>query len=122
MSNNIVKFENKKPLSVQYEKLPPLEKTILQLLSLLYVPVSRTNLTTCLNRLDYRDNQGRALNATMLKPILDALTTSGFLMAEQGRGVTCDPSLNEIPIREAVKTGEFEKLVAAIAATFPINE
>ena len=122
MSNNIVKFENKKPLSVQYEKLPPLEKTVLQFLSILYVPVSRNNLTLCLNRLNYRDNQGRALNATTLKPTLDALVTSGFLMAEKGTGITCHPSLNEIPIREAVKTGEFEKLVAAIAATFPINE
>ncbi|MFM7572529.1 MAG: hypothetical protein ACKO4S_05235, partial [Snowella sp.] len=122
MSNNIVKFENKKPLTVQYEKLPPLEKTILQFLSILYVPVSRNNLTLCLNRLNYRDNQGRALNATTLKPTLDALVTSGFLMAEKGTGITCHPSLNEIPSREAVKSGEFEKLVAAIATTFPIRE
>jgi hypothetical protein len=122
MPNNIVKFENKKPLSVQYEKLPPLEKTVLQFLSILYVPVSRNNLTLCLNRLNYRDNQGRALNATTLKPTLDALVTSGFLMAEKGTGITCHPSLNEIPIRDAVKSGEFEKLVAAIAATFPMRE
>ena len=122
MPNNIVKFENKKPLTVQYERLPRLEKTILQFLSILYVPVSRNNLTLCLNRLNYRDNQGRALNATMLKPTLDSLITSGFLMGEKGTGITCHPSLNEIPIRDAVKSGEFEKLVAAIAATFPVRE
>ncbi len=117
-----IKTEPYQSLKIQYERLSSLEKTIIQLLSIAYSPVSRTDLGTCLNRLDYRDEEGRTFTSTSLKLIFDRLTKLGLLITEQGKGITCNNHLREMPCRDAVKTGQFEKLVGAIEETFPISE
>ncbi|MEB3190813.1 MAG: DEAD/DEAH box helicase [Snowella sp.] len=114
--------ESYQVLQKQYEQLPLLEKTILQLLSILYHPVTRMDLATCLNHLGYRDNREKTWNVTSLKPIIETLLKLELLKTGSNIGITCHQQLREIPSRDAVKTGIFENLVTAVEMAAPIRE
>ncbi|MEB3309950.1 MAG: DEAD/DEAH box helicase [Snowella sp.] len=106
----------------QYEQLPALKKTILRIFSIVYKPISRTDLVTCLQNLGLTDSKGNQLLPATLKPTLDKLLASGLVVYEQGKGVTCHAKLREIPSRDAIKAGEFEKLVTAVETTWSIED
>ena len=118
---NTSKADNNKSLQAQYEQLTQLEKTVLQLLSIAYSPISRTDLTTCFKNLNCRDSAGRPVNPAIIKLTVDRLIKLGVVI-QQGKGIACHQDFQEIPSRDAVKYEEFEALVAAIQQTFPIRE
>ena len=104
-----------------YRKLPPLDKKILQLLSVIYEPVSRTKLLACLNEMKVLDSDKKSLVMQTLKPPCDRLSALNLLVQEKNQGSECHPLVIEIVTRDAVKTGQFEPIVKAIEKALPID-
>ncbi len=105
-----------------YRKLPATEQAIVQLVSVIYEPVSRTQFVNCLNQAGIKDQKGQGFVTTTFKPYCDRLIEKGFLIQNSGQGFQCNPLLMEIATRDAVQAQRFESLAKAVHQTFPIPQ
>ncbi|MCG9892230.1 MAG: DEAD/DEAH box helicase [Thermosynechococcaceae cyanobacterium MS004] len=109
-------------LTEKYQKLQPLEQKIIQLFSVIYEPISRTNFVDCFNVLGIRDKNKNAFTAATLKPYIDKLINQSLLLQERTQGPQCHPLFVEIATRDALKTGTFEALVKAVETKHPVTQ
>ena len=114
-------FKLRERLVNAYRKLPPLDKKILQLLSVIYEPVSRTKLLACLNEMKVLDSDKKTLVMQTLKPPCDRLSALNLMVQEKNQGAECHPLVIEIVTRDAVQTGQLEPIVKAIEKALPIT-
>ena len=94
-----------------YQQLPPKKKQMVQLFSVIYGPVSRTDFLSCLTPCAIKNEDDKAFNGKTLKLYLDNLIDLGVLIQEKGKGPQCHPLLVEIVTRDAIKSGCFELFV-----------
>ncbi|MDX2229652.1 MAG: SNF2-related protein [Leptolyngbyaceae cyanobacterium bins.349] len=109
-------------LTTAYRELPTLQQVIVQLMSVIYMPVTRAAIIPCLNHTGTRDKDGRAFVQQTLKPHLDHLQTKGVLLQEYGQNLQCHPLLAEIATRDAIQAGRFEAFVKAIETYMAIPQ
>jgi SNF2 family DNA or RNA helicase len=107
-------------LSKVYHGLPPVEKVIVQLFSVIYEPISRTLLISCWNLLSEQDKSGKHFTSPSIKPYIDRLLGLELLLQASGSGPQCNPLLAEIITRDALKSGRFERLAQAVEKGFPV--
>ncbi len=103
-----------------YRKLPSLEQVMVQLLSVIYEPVSRSLLLNCWNNLPEKLREGKHFTSPSMKPYLDRLIEAQLLIQQSGYGPQCNPLLVEVATRDAVKANRFEPLVQAVQKGFPM--
>jgi superfamily II DNA or RNA helicase len=121
MTDNYLKTEKRRQqLVASYHSLPELDRTIVQLLSVVYTPVSRTSILECLN---YTGLVG-AKNwiAATLKPYLDRLITSELLIPNNKSWIQIHPLLAEIATRDAVKAERLDMMSMAVSKYLPIAQ
>ncbi len=106
----------------RYHQMPPLEKTLVQLFSVIYEPVSRATYILCLNQLGITDSSGRPFNNQTFKPYIDRLLALEVITQSGGQGPQCNPLLAEIATREAVQAGQFESMMRVVKKQLPVTE
>jgi superfamily II DNA or RNA helicase len=106
------------PLVQTYGQLTAIEQSIVQLFSVIYEPVGRAAILTCVNQAKL--HQGKAFTAVTFKPYLDKLINQGMLVQPSGIGPQCTPLLIEIATREAIVADRFEAFVEVIEQVLPV--
>ena len=105
-NNNATSIRNH--LTQIYDQLSSIEKQIVQLYSVIYGPISRSEFLSCVNSCDLKDENNKLFNAKNLKKYIDKLINLEVLIQERGKGPQCNPLLVEIATRESVKEKAFQ--------------
>jgi superfamily II DNA or RNA helicase len=112
--------QNRQKLIEIYHELQPIERKLVQLLSIIYEPISRTALTTCFNQSGERDPNGKVFTTSTIRPYIERLLELGLLAQSSSQGVQCQILLAEIATRDAVQSGQFESMASIIEKKFPV--
>jgi superfamily II DNA or RNA helicase len=121
MADNYLKIEKQRQqLVINYHNLPALDRAIVQLISVIYTPVNRTQILNCLEHTKLAGDT--PLIVGMLKPYLDRLLASQFLRSIGKHSLQIDPLIAEIATRDAVQMGRLGVMNAAINKYLPIAQ
>ncbi|WP_414578920.1 DEAD/DEAH box helicase [Anabaena sp. CCY 9402-a] len=109
-------------LAKKYFELHPSIQKIIQLFSVIYAPIDKNSLVSCISKTGALDENNKPWGTKTLSPQIDKLVKSGLLVQENRSGPECHPLLTEIATRHAVQTGQFEILVTAVEEKLPIRK
>lgn len=108
-----------------YHQESAVNQHIIQGLSVIYEPVTRTDFLDCLKGTEQQDNQGNSYNSKTLKPHLDHLLNLQLLVEKTDnrgqKGICCHPAIVELVTQDAVKQNKFEEWVKIINTLLPID-
>jgi superfamily II DNA or RNA helicase len=104
-----------------YRRYPQAEQAILQVLSIVYQPITQTSLQRILNRLDWRTPDGAPLSGIAGKPLWERLLADGLITQTKNR-LQCHRDVVEVLTRETVAAGLFEPVAKAAAAMVAVGE
>ncbi|MBT1075120.1 SNF2-related protein [Geobacter grbiciae] len=107
------KKEREKPAAKGAPLPEALEREVLQLLSVIFAPASRTAISSCLNRAGIRNTDGRQFVPAHVEPLLQPLVQKGFVILD-ALGYRLRLELCHRHTREAVAAGRFEAMAAAV--------
>jgi len=108
-------------LSERYGQVAPLERQIIQFLAVLYEPVSRQIIVSCLTKLGIVNEQGQPYKTPPISAAINRLLEQDLLIQERQQGPRCHPMLRERVLRETLATAQFEKIVAVIEEQRPVK-
>jgi len=107
---------------VAFNKLPELQRSLLQLISLIYAPVATTPLASCAHRAGINNpSDGESFTLHSLRPILVDLIHQGFLHGSQGK-YYCEPGFSEEILLTSIDDGSFDKYSDQVLASFSATE
>jgi superfamily II DNA or RNA helicase len=113
--------ERREALTEIYESLSDRARLFVQLSSVIYEPVPRATLMSCMSRLGARDNREAIFTSTTFNDqVLQPLIDQG-LMTTSMQGVQCEYLIQEIATREAAKSKRFKSLVDVMYHYLPIT-
>jgi len=119
MLNDSTKMRQK--LSEIYEKETTINQQIIQLLSIIYEPITRTSFLECFQETGHNDEQGKAYNNKTLKVLIDHLLKRRLLVESKDQKLICNPLIVEIATRDSLTQNNFENFVSIIAEKIPIK-
>ena len=112
-----------------YEKLPILEKSILQILSIAYHPLNQTQLIQCLIRADIKAVNGQGFDSVtkngafkLLRPTLNMLLEQDFLEGKTRSRLLVDRRIVEIITRQAMAAKMFRPHLKAVQTVLHLTE
>jgi SNF2 family DNA or RNA helicase len=121
MSDNYLKIaKQRQQLVINYHMLPELDRAIGQLISVIYTPVSRTMILTCLEHTKLAGE--KPLIAATLKPYIDRLLAGEILISIGKHSIQINPLIAEVATREAVRMGRLGVINGAINKHLPIAQ
>ncbi len=100
-----------------YEKLNPFERTLLQILSIIYEPAHSTLIVSCLRKLDIKGPRGNRPTTSSVNNCLAKLETLGLLNSSR----QCRLDLVETFSRSAITEGTFARYAAVIRKEAPVS-
>ncbi len=106
-------------LLARYEQLDDISQKILQLASVIYTPVSRTDLGTCTTHAGIKNTEEKNFTTVQLKPYIERFSKKGVWFQEQGKAGKCHPLIAEVLTRQSIKDGSFETYVEAMRYRWP---
>jgi len=96
-----------------YEALTPLEQAVLQLLSVIYDPVTKNSIAESIRRCSLPLFRAKGFPQPGLAPVLDKLMREN-LVTKPDHQLCCHPLIVEEVTRRAVQEGRFETLTKAV--------
>ena len=105
-----------------FNALPKLQRSLVQLISIIYAPVAATPLASCAHRLGINDpiiNDSFTLHS--LRPILVDLIHDDWLEGSQGK-YHCPESIRDEILLTAIDEGTFETFSTQVLASFSATE
>lgn len=109
-----------------FDQLPKLQRSLLQLISIIYSPVAATPLASCAHRIGINDpKNGAAFTMHSLRPILVDLIHAGWLEGNQGRYYCpsgLDNNLCQKYLLSCINDGNFETYSNQVLASFSATE
>ena len=105
-------------LSAAYQALPPFEKSLIQLVSVIYEPATRTILANCLRRAGITGPKGEWLTSATLSPYIQKLQEQKLLTADG----CCPEKMIELATREAVAEGGFAAMARTVQGELPFSQ
>lgn len=116
-------------LTSSYEKLPILEKSILQILSIAYHPLNQTQLRECLIQADIKADNGEEFDCVskhegfkLLRPALDTLLEQHLLEAKNRSCLLVDRRIVEIITRQTIAEKKFKPYLKVIQTVSILTE
>jgi superfamily II DNA or RNA helicase len=109
-------------LTKAYRAASDLDQRILQLFSVAYHPISRSNFLTYFSHTGIRDKSGKVFPPATLRSRIEKLLDAELLVQGQGQGPQCHSLIIEIATRDAVADETFETFVNAVHAVAPVRE
>ena len=118
-----------KQLNSCYEKLPVLEKSILQILSIAYHPLNQTRLIQCLIQTGIKADNGEGFDSVstnrgfkLLRPALDTLLREDLLEGQSRSRLLVDRRIVEIITRQTIATKKFRPYIERIQTVLNLTE
>ncbi len=102
--------EKKQRFQQTFEKLTQLDQIVLTVVSLFYVPATKSAVAECLRQADVR-HEGKYLNGNSVLPIFDALEDRGFMKEDE---IQCPEEIEELVILCAMPMKWFPLLLKAV--------
>ena len=93
----------------KYQSLPPTERELLQLLSIIYTQVARSVLIQCMAKAGIQVGNTKTSTIPVLDYLLKRLVADG-LISDTKTYVRCFPGIAEVLTREAIGAGRFEAM------------
>ncbi len=113
--------EIRQQLIKTYQRQTVINQQIIQLLSVIYEPITRTSLWECLQATGLQDNEDKIYNLKNLKPEIDQLLKVRLLIEDVQKKVFCNPAIVEIITRDSINKNNFEKFVNIVEEKIPIS-
>jgi len=105
-----------------FNKLPTLQRNVLQLLAIIYAPVAATPLASCAHRLGINDpKDGESFTLHSIRPILVELIHADFLEGSKGK-YSCPAGIREEILLSTIDEGLFEKYSTQVLTSFSATE
>ena len=105
-----------------FDALPKLERSLLQIISVIYAPVAATPLASCAHHLGINDPQsGEAFTLHTIRPVLVDLIHTGFLEGSQGK-YFCAAGIREEILLSSINDATFEAYSAQVMRSFSATE
>jgi superfamily II DNA or RNA helicase len=121
MTENYLIIEKKRErLVASYRSLPEVDRSIVQLFSVIYTPITRTLYLECLQQTGLWGL--KPLVAAVLKPYLDRLCTQDLLIPQAKNTLQIHPLIAEIATREVVAAGKLTMMAQVVERLLPINQ
>ena len=121
MTENYLKIEQQRErLVASYQSLPEFDRSIVQLFSVIYTPISRTLCLDCLIQSGLWSNE--PLLPATLKPYLDRLSVSNLLLPQVKNTLQIHPLIAEIATRDAVAAGRLTIMTQVVAVQLPVTQ
>ena len=105
-------------LATAYQTLPSFDKSLIQLVSIIYEPVNRIILANCLRRAGIRGPKGEWLTSATLGPYIQRLQDRKLLTDD----CCCPDELIERATRGAVTAGCFDSMARAVQGELPFSQ
>ena len=109
-------------LSERYGQVAPLERQIIQFLAVLYEPVSRQIIVSCLTKLGIVNEQGQPYKSPPVSAAINRLLEQDLLIQERQQGPRCHPMLRELALTDTISSGWFDDIVAVIKQQRPVEK
>ncbi|MCK5509419.1 MAG: DEAD/DEAH box helicase [Desulfobacterales bacterium] len=117
------------PILSSYEKLPALEKSILQILSIAYHQLNQTQLRQCLIQADIKAANGKGFDSVskpegfkLMRPALDTLLEQHLLEGKNRSPLLIDRRIVEIITRQTIAAKKFKPYLKAIQTVLDLTE
>jgi superfamily II DNA or RNA helicase len=107
-------------LTTIYNKLSVLEKQMIQVFAIAYEPINRSVYFDCLLQLGLKDKDNKHFTGISLKVYIDRFLKLNLLTQDRSQGTQCHSCLIDIAVRDAVQSGNFEKIVNVIELQIPV--
>ncbi|MEK8020692.1 MAG: hypothetical protein VSS75_027815 [Candidatus Parabeggiatoa sp.] len=108
-----------KQLKTAYDKLSPLQQSIVQVLSVTYEKVSRTSLIACLRKLNIRHPSGKHFVTQTLDAFMEKLRPVIVVQKMGTPTLQCHELFVEIATREAIQEQRFDDIALAVQEAIP---
>jgi hypothetical protein len=112
-----------------YEKLPTLEKSILQILSIAYHQLNQTQLRQCLIQADIKAATGEEFDSVskpegfkLMRPALDTLLEQHLLEGKNRSSLLIGRRIVEIITRQAIAAKKFKPYLKAVQTVLDLTE
>jgi SNF2 family DNA or RNA helicase len=112
-----------------YEKLPILEKSILEILSIAYIPLNQTQLKQCLVQTGIKAAKGEGFDSVtkhegfkLLRPTLDTLLEQHLLEGKNRSRLLVDRRIVEIITRQTIAAKKFKPYLKVILTILNLTE
>ena len=103
-----------KPNSLEtFRQLPPLEKSLMETLSIIYNYTSITDFVNCLKKLGIRKSKGKTFDVKTVEPYIYKLENAG-LVEKIGIHLRCSRNAVDSIAREIVEQGRIEAFAGAV--------
>jgi superfamily II DNA or RNA helicase len=113
--------ENRQQLIEIYQKQTTINQEIIQLLSVIYEPITRTSFLECFQLTGNLDEQGKSYNIKTLKPQIDRFLKLRLLAEDGNKKIICHPLIVEIATRDSINQNNFEKFANIVEEKIPIS-
>ncbi|WP_167505947.1 DEAD/DEAH box helicase [Desulfosediminicola flagellatus] len=104
-----------------YTHLSISRQDVLKCLSVIYQHISRTNLLTCLNKAEYKNEFGKRYTHKNIEPYLEDLEKKK-LIEMTAQGLCCNEEIVELASREAVRDDSFATLAEVVQKNIPLEQ
>ncbi len=105
-----------------FNQLSTLQRSLLQLISIIYAPVAATPLASCAHRVGISDpKDGESFTLHTLRPVLIELIHANFLQGSQGK-YFCEAGIREAILLTALSDATFEKYSTQVLSSFSATE
>ncbi|EAZ88692.1 DEAD/DEAH box helicase [Crocosphaera chwakensis] len=105
-----------------YHQETAFHQPIIQLLSIIYEPMTRTPLRACVQAMEIQDKEGKFYHTKTLKASLDHLLKNNLLIENDEKKLVVNPLIIEIVTRETLIENTFEPLASIIEQKIPIRQ
>jgi hypothetical protein len=106
----------------KYNSLIPPAKQILQIMAVLYEPISKSIAISICNAVAQRDEDFKAYADSTFSPLWKKLIDQQFIIQEQGQGYQCSPVITEVIMREVIAESYFITIVEGITKIRPLMQ
>lgn len=111
---------DQKKLIETYEGLEPLEKSILQLLIVLFEPINRTEFVSLIAKAGIRGDKGKALTYSALRPKFEAWKKLGLIESSTVKGrIFLGSPLQDYVFQDAFYSENYNRFKDAVASRYP---
>ncbi len=102
-----------------FRQLPPLEKSMMEALSIVYDYTSKTNFVNCLRKLHISTPKGKAFIGKTIEPYIDELANAG-LVEKEGIHFRCSRNAVDSIARDIVEQGRIEAFADAVRSGYKL--
>ncbi len=113
--------QNIKKRIAEYYSLPPLQKTVVQIMTV-NVDYCRVGIMLdCLNNAGFRQENSRELTTNSMQPIQQDLIRKGLLL-KSTKGIRCPESIRKEALRDMLQENSFEGTAALLQKHIPLPD